>query len=494
MTSSKFSLKRSVKSYFEEISSFDLFYQLTYMSATSAAGVSRARTFQLARDLPCPPAHYFKSIHQVAENLRYNYPDAVRLIGEQAKSEETKTFLLRLADALRSGEPLPTFLAREAEVQGEHYANDYARGLESLKKWSDAYSAVTVSAALIVIINMVSTMIYNIGLGAMMLMAMVAIGASFGVAWVLFRSAPQEVVSVSLAKGSIEQRRSWQLFLLLAPLAIAVTGGLSFVGIDIPYVMIAGGLLLLPIGILSGQADSKTAQKDTEISAFLRSLGGTATSRGTTLRDALGSMKIDSFPSLQRDIRKLDLRLKAFVKPSLCWETFGFESGSELVREAMGIFYQATNLGGDPDRTGKLASMFAMKTAMLRAQRRGVAATFTWLVIVMHAVLTLLMVFLLGILQEFALRLNAAIGSLGQGAQALDTFGLASMFSFSTPQVQFLNTLTVSMVMLLAATSAFAIVASEGSHMLKCTLYFSILLLVSAFGFLTVPSLVRMVM
>ena len=38
------SQKRSVKSYFEEITAFDLFYQLIHMSATSASGISRARS------------------------------------------------------------------------------------------------------------------------------------------------------------------------------------------------------------------------------------------------------------------------------------------------------------------------------------------------------------------------------------------------------------------------------------------------------------------
>ncbi len=117
MTSSKSLQKRSVKSYFEEITPFDLFYQLTYMSATAAAGISRARVFQLARGLVNPSSQYFKTIHQIAENLRYNYPDAVRMVGEQAKAEDVKTFLLRLSDALRSGEPLPGFLSSEEIVQ-----------------------------------------------------------------------------------------------------------------------------------------------------------------------------------------------------------------------------------------------------------------------------------------------------------------------------------------------------------------------------------------
>ena len=79
MKSSTSFQKRSGKNYFEEFSNFDLFFQLVYMSATSAAGISRSRTFLLARELACPPARFFKTIHQVAENLRYNYPDAVRL-------------------------------------------------------------------------------------------------------------------------------------------------------------------------------------------------------------------------------------------------------------------------------------------------------------------------------------------------------------------------------------------------------------------------------
>ncbi len=493
MTSSKSSPKRSVKSYFEEISSFDLFYQLIYMSATSAAGISRAKTFELARDLPSPPARYFKSIHEVAEQLRYNYPDAVRLVGEQVKAEDIKTFLLRLSDALRSGEPLPGFLAREAEVQGEHYSNSYARGLESLKKWSDAYSAVTVSAALIVIINMVSTMIYNVGPVVMMMMLFVAVGAAFGVAWVIFRSAPEDKF-VPLGRGSPDQRLSRRLFLTLTPLMVVVCLGLWFMGVDKGWVLIAAGLFMLPIGFVSSRSDKQINQRDGEIAFFLRSLGGTATSRGTTLADALASMRIDSFPALQPVIRMLILRLKSFGSPRLCWQTFGIESGSRLADQATGIFYEAVNLGGDPERAGKLTGLFAMKTALLRAQRRGVASTFGYLVIVMHAVLAGLMIFLLGILGQFAVKLNEAMVGSGGPDQAMGALGLGNMFSFNTPQIEFLSTITAAMIILMALINAFAIVASEGSHLIKMTTYLSVLFFLSGLCFLIAPSFVHMVM
>ncbi|HEY4688200.1 MAG TPA: type II secretion system F family protein [Anaerolineae bacterium] len=493
MTSLASSRKRTVKSYFEEVSAFEIFYQLAYMSATSAAGISRARVFQLARQLPTIPARYFKKIHEVAENMRYNYPDAVRMVGEQVPADDIKTFLLRLSDALRSGEPLAGFLTREAGVQGEHYANDYTRRLESLKKWNDAYTAITVSAALIVVINMVSTMIYSLSTGLMIGMTFVAIAASFGVAWVTFRSAPQETVCVPLAKGSHKQRRSHSLSRILLPLTLVVVVVLAALGVTTGLVFIVAGVMLLPVGWISRAADRETTHKDAEVSSFFRSLGGTATSRGTTLKEALAHMKIDSFPALQPDIRMLKLRLASFGRPPLCWELFGVETGSKLADQATGIFYEAVNLGGDPEKTGLLTSEFAMKTAMLRAQRRGISATFSWLTLAMQAVLAMLMVFLLGVLEQFAGRMAEAMSTLGEGSTDAAALGLGNMFMFSTPQLQFLQISTVFMIAALAAINAFAVVATEGSHLIKSTYYMSLLLVLSGICFLIVPPVVRLI-
>ncbi len=492
--SSKSSLKHTVKNYFEEISTFDLFYQLTYMSATSAAGISRGRVFQLARALACPPAKYFKAIEELAANMRYNYPDACRLVGERATMEHVKTFLLRLSDALRSGEPLPTFLAREAEVQADNYSTDYERSLESLKKWNDAYTAVNVSVALIVIINMVSTMIYNMGAATMAIMVMVAVAAAFGVAWVQFRSAPQEVKSISLANGSKKERQSRKLLLATIPAVVVACLFLIVLRVDKGWIMVVAGLLMAPVGLVSNQADNETSKKDDEISAFLRSLGGTATSRGTTLKEALAAIKIDSFPALHPDINMLSLRLKSFGKPQLCWQTFGMETGSNLANQATSIFTEAIGLGGDPERAGILTSEFAMRTAMLRAKRRAIGATFSWLTLVMHAVLAALMVFLLGILGQFAVKLQEAMNSLGDESNAQAALGLKNMFSFNAPQMAFLERITIGMILFLAVVNAFAIVGSEGSHLIKMTYYLSILLVISGVCFLIGPTMVKLVM
>jgi flagellar protein FlaJ len=490
MKSSKSLQKRIAKTFSDGISNFDLFYQLTYMSATAAAGISRDRVFQLARQLPCPPAQYFKEVHELVDNMRYNYPDACRMIGETVDSENTKNFLLRLSDALRSGEPLAAFLAREAEVQGENYANEYERNLESLKKWNDGYTAVTVSVALIVIINMVSTMIYNLGMPVMLIMVMTAAVAGFGVAWVISRAAPQEIKNVPLAEGSKEQQLARKLFQILAPATAVISVFLVLLKMPEGWIMIMAALLLAPIGIVSLIAENKIDKKDVEISPFLRSLGGTATSRGTTLADALANIKINSFPTLQPDIHRLRLRLNAFGKPGICWRKFAKETGSRLIDQTTSIFYEAVNLGGDPEQAGILSSLFAMKTSMLRAKRRGVASTFTWLTIVMHAVLAALMLFLLGIINQFAIMIEQAMASVEVSEEVMQSLSL-NMLSFSVPQIAFLRQITLGMVVILAFINAFAIVSSEGSHLLKMFFYLSILLLLSGINFLVIPPIVQ---
>jgi len=284
------------------------------MAATSEAGIGRDRVFRLARELQCPSAEYFAQVQELVETMRYNYADACRAIGEQVESQNTKYFLLRFSDSLSSGEPLAAYLAREAEVQGEHYENEYKRNLESLKMWNDGYVSVTISVALVVIINLVSTMIYDLGAKTIMVMVMVAAVAGFGVAWILNRAMP-ETKNGSLTQGSKEQRLALRLFTILTPVTVIVILSLALLKVDLGWILILASLLLAPIGMVSSIADSQTDKKEVEISAFLRSVGGTATSRGTTLKDALNHIKIESFPTLLPDIHRLRLRLAAFAKP-----------------------------------------------------------------------------------------------------------------------------------------------------------------------------------
>jgi archaellum biogenesis protein FlaJ (TadC family) len=100
-----------------------------------------------------------------------------------------------------------------------------------------------------------------------------------------------------------------------------------------------------------------------------------ATSSGTTLKQALTKIDLDSFPTLGADIQRLGTRLLARVDPEICWHNFGIETGSRLVSDVVDIFYGAVKIGGDPERVGYVCSCLPPKRAA--GQRRLIAGTFT---------------------------------------------------------------------------------------------------------------------
>jgi flagellar protein FlaJ len=492
MSSSKSSPKHGDSSSFKPVSPFELFYQLTYMSAMAAAGLSRSKTFEIAAHSTSSAAVYFVAINTLVDELRYDYPEACRRVGVKAKSDNMKSFLLRLSDALRSGEPLADFLAREAEVQGEDYKNKYERDLESMKQWTNAFSSIVMSVALIVIIQMVSSLIYSMSMG--MMTGLITTGfllSAFG-AGIILRSAPREVMTVSPSKGSPEQRRALRLARLIVPIALMSGMVLNLLGLDLGWILIGIAVLLLPVGIVSLMSDRITTKKDVEFSTFLRSLGGMATSTGTTLKQALTKIDLSSFPALEPDIRRLSTRLQALVDPEICWNKFGTESGSKLIQETSGIFYGAVKAGGDPERVGYLCSLFTARTSQLRAKRRLTAGTFSGLTNVMQVIVAGLMVFILSIVKDFAAMVDTL---MPKDTAALQGQPMAmSLISISASDLQFLSMITIVMILLLALVGTAAIIFCDGGYKLKAALYLALTLLVSGISLLVVPPMVASIL
>jgi archaeal flagellar protein FlaJ len=488
MNSSKSSPKPGDKNSFKLVSPFDMFYQLTYMSAMSVAGLSRGKVFEIAAKSSVSAAAYFEAINTLVQEFRYDYPEACRRVGIKAKSENMKSFLLRLSDALRSGEPLAEFLAREAEVQGEDYENKYERDLEAMKQWTNAFSSIVISVALIVIIQVISSMIYTMNVGIMGGLVTTGIAMACMGAWIISRSAPRETMTVALGKGSPEQRRALQLFKTLVPAALGIGVALNLAGLPLGWVLIVAACVVMPVGIISMKSDGIITKKDAEFSTFLRSLGGTATASGTTLKQALTQIDLSSFPTLEADVNRLSTRLQARVTPEICWHKFGVESGSKLISEVADIFYGAVKIGGDPERVGYLCSLFTAKTAQLRAKRRLTAGSFTGLTTVMQAVVAAIMIFVLSIVQNFAVMVQELMPKTGALAnQPQMSIGMAN---FTASDLQFLSGITVAMILLLALVSTAAILFCSGGYRLKFNFFLALSLIVSGLGFLVVPPMV----
>ena len=99
---------------------------------------------------------------------------------------------------------------------------------------------------------------------------------------------------------------------------------------------------------------------------------------------------------------------------------------------------------------------------------------------------------MLEILQGF-IRLLENARTLDVVDEATEQFAM-SMLTFSMPPVGMLETMAIGMLFILSAINAYAIIATEGAHILKLTRYLSIMLALSAVCMVAVPPLVRSIM
>lgn len=490
MSSSESSPKHADKNSYKPVSAFDMFYQLTFMSAMASAGISRSKTFDFAAQSKCAAASYFIGINTLVAEYRLDYPDACRIVGLKSKSENIRSFLLRLSDALRSGEPLVEFLSREAEVQDEEYKNAYERNLENLKQWSNAFSSITISVALIIIIQMISSMIYSSDVTVMA--GLVAAGvtlAGFG-AWIIYRSAPAEVMTIQPKFGSKQQQRASLLTKVLLPVALLLLVIVNFAGIGMGVALVLASFCIIPIGIVALLSDRAIAKKDIEFSTVLRSTGAMAGSSGTTIKQALQKIDLTSFPTLQMDIERLSKRLEARVEPEVCWHQFGQETGSRLISQVVDVFFGAIRIGGEPERVGYLCSQFISRATQLRAKRRLTSGTFTGLTTVMQAVVACLMVFVLSVVTSFATLVAELAPDNADAAMQNQPRMSLGMAQFSQDDLQFLSVITMTMMIMISATSASAVMFADGGMKLKIFFYLALTVCISGLSLIIVPPLV----
>ncbi|MFH1003282.1 MAG: hypothetical protein V1780_03980 [Chloroflexota bacterium] len=445
----------------KSIMSFDMLYQLSYMSVIAAAGVPRNLIFGHAGQLPCAPAEYFRRVELARQRLRYDYAKACRVVGETAQEEEIKGLLLRFSTSLISGEPESEFLGREWEAQAEAYDNEYGRKLEALKMWSDAYVSLILSAVLVIIVGVVATMIWEIETAFIVGLAAVSVSTTALGVWLIFIMSPREI-SVLRQAGSTEQRLVQRWFKLLLPFAVLAGATLGLRGGDLGLVLLVIAALIAPIGFISARDDKKVTKRDGELGSFLGSLGGVSAAIGTTVKEALGRIDLDAVNILRVEVKRLHTRLLAGIRAKLCWRRFIEETGSELANRSVGMFYDAIELGGDASQAGYRASLFASKVAALRAKRKTISTPFLWLCLAMHASVVVLLVFVTEVMTIFGGMIAKATGDLPQVGGA-PSMGAIASFNFAGLEI--MHALVLPLVVLFTVANALApSVANGGSR------------------------------
>jgi archaeal flagellar protein FlaJ len=471
----------------QSMMSFDLFYQLSYMSTIAASGVPRDQIFERSAELKCSSAEYFKRVELARKRLKYDYARACRAVGEPLKVQEVKGLLLRFSSSLISGEPEADFLTREAETHAEEYQNEYGRALEALKMWTDAYVSLMLAAVLVVVIGIVSTMIYKIETTMIIGMAFIAIASNVIGVWLIWVVSPKEKFVLSWA-GSKRQKTAAKYFKPVLVAAILVGAFFLLSGQNMGIALLIVAAIMYPLGHIMNKDDKSIARLDDEMGTFLHSLGGVCNALGTTVNAALGRLDLNSINFLRTGVKNLHTRLTAGIKPRLSWSKFVDETGSEVSHRSVGMFYDAIEVGGSAGLAGQHASLFASRIALLRARRRTVGQPFRWLVVVMHSAVILILVFITEVMVSFGNMISQAQDNLPK-TSGTSVPSIGALNSFNLSGLEMMQHLILPLVLIFTVANAVVPVLAEGGSKYKILSNLGITSAISGVLVLVLPKL-----
>ena len=466
---------------------FDLVSQLAYMTAISHSSVSRDVVFEETGQQGYKTAGPILQVYYLVKRVGIEYAIALQRVAKVTRSALMKSILLRFAAALSSGEAPQSFFEGEFQVEMERYQQGYERATESLRKWGDAYAALLVSATLIVVVAIISTMITDLGVQFTLMLAMVMLAITAIGAWLIYRCAPVEVSSYTSKHFAPPMVRWAYRLVWLVALPGVILGVAVGVTVGPGPGLVIGSLCLIPAGVLAWINDRRVAALDADVPSVVRAIGATASALGSTPTVALAKVDKRSTGKLEPYVRRLHGRLANHLRPKVCWERFAAESGSELVRRTFGAFVDAVSYGAPPSAVSSTCSRYALGVVLLRAKRQMAATTFATLVLPLHATMTALLLFILEIVMKFNTKIGEVITEVGD-----ETFeaaaGAASALPYFQPKdMGELQLVTGLVIAVLTMANGLVPGFALGGHPLKALLFIGLAALISGINMVMVP-------
>ena len=470
--------------------SFDLLSNLAYMASLASADLPREKILErTGQQAGLQTSVVFEQANLLALRLGVEYTRALQLVAAKVRASNIKSLLLRFASTIASGESEQVFIREESRLEGGRYANEYARSVENLKKWTDAYAALLVSVTLIVVVALVSTL-----LGALEESFVLIVGSSMfliisGGVYLIMRTSPYEQFTYDGDTGGPPDRqRSRFLLRTIGPLGFMMAVVLGFL-FGLGWGLIAFGLGLFPAGWYARADDKKVRAIDGEVTMFIRSLGAIAGATSTTLANALSNLDLRSMGSLQPHIVRLRTRLTSQLPTKLSWSRFKSETGNELLARSVDMLVDATEAGGSAEEVGEIASSYSSSVAELREVRALTSSSFNFLVIPLHVAMTGLLLFILEIVITFDLKLSEVSSELGsQAASSASSASTVSLDLFQSQNLTLISGMITMSILTMTLANALAPKFTAGGSSLKIATNLSLTCLLSGATFLFVPN------
>ncbi|MGA9141009.1 MAG: archaellar assembly protein FlaJ [Methanocella sp.] len=475
----------------------DLLYTVTYMNTIATGDIARDEIFRRVserEDFVC--SKYFKQVYMLAKNWNYEYSTACSVVAKRVANKRLKDLLMRLANAMSSGEPEAKFLEGEWVTMMSIYKNEYERALESLKRWTDAYIALLVSMAFVSVTMLLSVILYSLGDPFTMLMLTVVLTALVGAIciYVIRAEAPKEYKTHSLKFKSIEQKQIGELEKVLLPGALILAALMFVMGVNNGFILIIVGLIIAPIGFIGMIDDKNVDRRDRDFSQFTKMLGAICGGMGVTVKEGIKKVDQKSIGSLDTLVKRLYVQLMMGIEPRLCWQKFVGFAGSDLMHKFSYVFLDAIELGGDPVKIGKLVNSTSLEIVLLRLKRQLTASSFTTLLIPLHISMTALIIFIIEIMIIFSTMISKLYSSMdtfdttGTGGVSVQSMGFSL---FTNVNTDLLAQYAFMMVLVFTVVNTLAAWVAVGGNKYKVCYYGAIMSVTSGLALIIVPIAVQ---
>ncbi|MCH8088543.1 MAG: hypothetical protein IH955_00855, partial [Chloroflexi bacterium] len=153
------------------------------------------------------------------------------------------------------------------------------------------------------------------------------------------------------------------------------------------------------------------------------------------------------------------------------------------------MLVDGVELGGRADRVGRIANDYSMNIVLLRAKRYTTALPFSFLVVVLHAAMAALLVFILEITQAFNGRLLGLRETLDGASDVV--IQLPQLPIFSPKDMVLPTVLTYMILVVLIIANLMVPKIATGGHPVKFVSYASIMIMISGLTLLVVPPIVE---
>lgn len=393
----------------------------------------------------------FREVYQLGIGWGYGVSKSLEMIADKVstdKSDQLKQILMKLAQVIRLGDSLKSFLGEEIKSTLVNYSIVYERKLENQKLFLEMFYTLMSTAAFMIAANSIMSMLMGQeNSEQILLMSFIGVAASMSAfVFMMYIMFPRDKLGYASADEDLKFRI--KVYMTLgAGAGIGIVLVITQIVPTILAVGIAGAPLIYP-GLLARKMEQKVRQLNEWYPQFIRHFGEIYATVGS-VGGALEAVLRSDFGPLQENIQRFKNRIKHRIEQKVAFELMSRDTGSEIIANGNEVISNAMDKGGNLNIAGNQVSEITVKINELRAKRAQTAKTFETIIIVLHALT----------LAVFGL-MNKLTGIFYELVSTVDVSNDTLQLTPIDPQ--FMAMMMPAMIIMVSAISAMALKVAQG--------------------------------